>query len=90
MRGRMLAGSVSGILAALTAAVAFTAIKFIPKTEPTIVLAMWFHTSALAMSIVPLAVRPRPCPSGRGMHGRSVAGCRLMASPCCAPGIQRC
>jgi drug/metabolite transporter (DMT)-like permease len=61
LRGCTLTGSVSGILAALTAAVAFTAIKFIPKTEPTIVLAMWFHTSALAMSVVPLAVRLRPC-----------------------------
>lgn len=51
------AGSVSGMLAALTAAVAFTAIKFVPRGEPTVVLAMWFHCSALAMSIVPLAVR---------------------------------
>ena len=51
------AGSVSGMLAALTAAVAFTAIKFVPRGEPTVVLAMWFHCSALAMSIIPLAVR---------------------------------
>ncbi len=53
----MCAGSVSGMLAALTAAVAFTAIKFVPRGEPTVVLAMWFHCSALAMSIIPLAVR---------------------------------
>jgi hypothetical protein len=55
-----LAGSVSGILAAVLAAVAFTAMKFVPKTEPTVVLAMWYHTSAVAMSAVPLAVRPVP------------------------------
>ena len=47
----------SGILAALTAAIAFTAIKFVPKSEPTVVLAMWFHCSALATAVVPLAVR---------------------------------
>ena len=52
-----LAGSMSGILAALTAAIAFTAIKFVPKSEPTVVLAMWFHCSALATAVVPLAVR---------------------------------
>ncbi|KAK9826826.1 hypothetical protein WJX81_004641 [Elliptochloris bilobata] len=51
-----LLGSVSGILAALTAAIAFTAIKFVPKSEPTVVLAMWFHCSALVTAIVPLAV----------------------------------
>ena len=51
------AGSMSGILAALTAAIAFTAIKFVPKSEPTVVLAMWFHCSALATAVVPLAVR---------------------------------
>ena len=51
------AGSMSGILAALTAAIAFTAIKFVPKSEPTVVLALWFHCSALATAIVPLTVR---------------------------------
>ena len=48
----------SGILAALTGAIAFTAIKFVPKSEPTVVLTMWFHCSALATALVPLAVRP--------------------------------
>lgn len=47
----------SGILAALTGAIAFTAIKFVPKSEPTVVLTMWFHSSALATALVPLAVR---------------------------------
>lgn len=57
MKRVTLAGSMSGILAALTAAIAFTAIKFVPKSEPTVVLAMWFHCSALATAVVPLAVR---------------------------------
>ena len=52
-----LAGSMAGILAALTAAVSYMAIKFVPKSEPTVVLTIWFHSSALATAAVPLAVR---------------------------------
>jgi hypothetical protein len=67
-----LAGSVSGILAAVLAAVAFTAMKFVSKTEPTVVLAMWYHTSAVAMSAVPLAVRPIPALQGHACEHRGL------------------
>lgn len=50
-------GSGAGILAALTAAIAFTAIKFVPRSEPTVVLALWFHCSAVAIAVGPLLVR---------------------------------
>lgn len=73
----------SGILAAVLAAVAFTAMKFVPKTEPTVVLAMSYHTSAVAMSAVPLAVRPVPALQGHAcVHGGLVA--RLSRHYTCA------
>ena len=43
--------------AAVTAALAFFAIGFIPKSEPSLVVAIWFHAASLASSVLPLAVR---------------------------------
>lgn len=51
-----LAGFVMGVLAAVTAAVAFFAITCIPKSEPALVVSLWFHTAAIATAIVPLIV----------------------------------
>lgn len=49
-----------GVLAAITAAVAFFIITCIPKTEPALVLSLWFHFAAVVTSIVPLIVRTPP------------------------------
>ncbi|EIE20443.1 hypothetical protein COCSUDRAFT_6072, partial [Coccomyxa subellipsoidea C-169] len=49
-------GFVMGVLAAATAAVAFFVITCIPKTEPALVVSLWFHGAAIVMSIVPLIV----------------------------------
>ena len=43
--------------AAVTAALAFFAIGFIPKSEPSLVVAIWFHAVSLASSVLPLVVR---------------------------------
>ena len=51
------AGFVMGVLAATTAAVAFLIITCIPKTEPALVVSLWFHLAAVVTSIVPLVVR---------------------------------
>lgn len=51
------AGFVMGVLAAVFAAVAFFVISCIPKSEPALVLSLWFHAASIAMSVVPLMVR---------------------------------
>ena len=50
------AGTIMAFFAAVTAALAFFAIGFIPKTEPSLVVAIWFHAASLASSVLPLAV----------------------------------
>ena len=42
--------------AAVTAALAFFVIGYIPKTEPSLVLAIWFHAASLASSVPFIAV----------------------------------
>ena len=51
-----LAGIVTGLLAAVTAAAAYFIVTCIPDTEPALVLALWLHGAAITMSIVPLLV----------------------------------
>ncbi len=46
-----------GVLAAVTAAVAFFVITCIPKSEPALVLSLWFHAAAVTTAIMPLIVR---------------------------------
>ncbi|KAK9824648.1 hypothetical protein WJX72_012035 [[Myrmecia] bisecta] len=50
---RMMVGM--GLAAAMTSAGAFTAIRSIKKSEPSLVVALWFHTFALVSSTIPLA-----------------------------------
>ena len=45
--------------AAVATALAFLAIGAIPKSEPALVVAMWFHGSSLLTAAVALTVGPR-------------------------------
>lgn len=45
-----------GILAAVTTAVAFFVIGCIPKSEPSIIVSLWFHTASFFTSVIPLTV----------------------------------
>ena len=51
-----LAGVTNSLLAALTAAVAFVAIRYISKRESSLSIALSFHTMGVMTSVVPLAV----------------------------------
>ena len=42
--------------AAVSAALAFFVIGYIPKSEPSLVVAIWFHAASLASSVPFLAV----------------------------------
>ncbi len=48
-------GTVAGLMSALLGAAAFISIRYIGRSEPALVVAMWFHTATLMMSSVPLA-----------------------------------
>lgn len=50
------AGVTDCLLAALMAAVAFVAIRFIPKSESSLSIALSFHTMGVITSVLPLAV----------------------------------
>ena len=52
----MLAGTIMAFFAAVTAALAFFVIGYIPKSEPSLVIAIWFHAASLASSTPFLAV----------------------------------
>jgi fatty acid desaturase len=64
------AGTLVAVLAAATAALAFFAIGCIPKSEPSVVVALWFHTASFCTSVVPLAVRigHADAPAGSSAH----------------------
>ena len=46
--------------AAVTCALAFFVIGYIPKSEPSLVVAIWFHGASLASSVPFLAVSTHP------------------------------
>lgn len=50
-----LLGTGVGVLAAFFSAAAFICIRNIGKSEPALVIAMWFHTATLVLSVIPLA-----------------------------------
>ena len=56
------AGVTDCLLAALMAAIAFVAIRFIPKTESSLSIALSFHTMGVITSAIPLAVWPPATP----------------------------
>ena len=49
-------GTILAIGAAVATALAFLAVGAIPKSEPALVVAMWFHVSALLTAAVALTV----------------------------------
>ncbi len=50
------AGTIMAFFAAVTCALAFFVIGYIPKSEPSLVVAIWFHGASLASSVPFLAV----------------------------------
>ena len=48
--------------AAVATALAYVAVGAIPKSEPALVVAMWFHVSALLTAAVVLTVGSRAAP----------------------------
>lgn len=50
------AGFADSLLAALTAAIAFVSIRYIPKGESSLSIALSFHTMGVLTTIVRLAV----------------------------------
>lgn len=44
------------LLAAILAAVAFVAIRYVPKKESSLSIALSFHTLGVVTSVIPLAV----------------------------------
>lgn len=50
------AGTIMAFFAAVSSALAFFVIGCIPKSEPSLVVAIWFHAASLASSIPFLAV----------------------------------
>lgn len=49
-------GTIMAVGAAVATALAFLAVGAIPKSEPALVVAMWFHVSALLTAAVALTV----------------------------------
>ena len=52
----MVQGTVFGIVSAFCAAGAFIAIRKIGRREPALVMSVWFHSTALVSSLVPLSI----------------------------------
>ncbi|KAG2494367.1 hypothetical protein HYH03_007424 [Edaphochlamys debaryana] len=63
-----LVGTAFGLLSAVLSAGAFISIRLVGKSEPSLVLAVYFHTCAAASSVLPLALgvpQHAVLPSGR-------------------------
>ncbi|GIL84985.1 hypothetical protein Vretimale_9838 [Volvox reticuliferus] len=70
-----LLGSMFGLLSALLSTGAFISIRFIGKSEPALVVSVYFHVSAAATSLVPLAAGlPTPAVWPKGVQWALLLG----------------
>ncbi|GLI66985.1 hypothetical protein VaNZ11_011081 [Volvox africanus] len=70
-----LLGSMFGLLSALLSTGAFISIRFIGKSEPALVVSVYFHVSAAATSLVPLAAgMPAPAVWPKGVQWALLLG----------------
>ncbi|GIL67344.1 hypothetical protein Vafri_20748 [Volvox africanus] len=70
-----LLGSLFGLLSALLSTGAFISIRFIGKSEPALVVSVYFHVSAAATSLVPLAAGvPAPAVWPKGVQWALLLG----------------